>query len=162
MRAFLMAAGAALMLLSCGPRGGEQAAPDPAIETTTEAEGSSDVAWTPVDAALLSAPTSAFMAIEPSEMGVIASDTVEQAIEPLTSAELGGEGGALHVSVRQDGDNQIADIVRTDVADDSIQAAHVRLEFIPAPEGWFPVNAWRRQQCRRGAHAGSWSATPCP
>lgn len=160
MRAMILAACAALALISCSPQG-EQAAPEPSIETQ-EAEGSSAAAFPAVDAALLAAPASDFTPIEPSEIGVMAAEEVAQAIEPLTSVELGGEGGAVHVSIRTEGANQFADVVRTELPDDSIAAAHVRLEFMPSPEGWFPVNAWRRQQCRRGAGAGAWSASPCP
>lgn len=160
MRTFILAASAALALAACGPTG-EQAAPEPSIETQ-EAEGSSAASFTPVDPALLAAPASDFAPIEPSEIGVMAAEEVHQAIEPLTSVELGGEGGAVNVSIRTEGANQFADVVRTDLPDDSIAAAHVRLEFMPSPEGWFPVNAWRRQQCRRGPSAGAWSASLCP
>lgn len=157
---FLRAAMAALALSSCNQAGEQPPAETPIA--AQEAEGSSAASFAPVDAALLAAPSEAFMAIEPSEIGVMASETVEQAIEPLTSVELGGEGGAVHVSVRDEGANKFADVVRTELADDSIAAAHVRLEFMPSPEGWFPVNAWRRWQCRRGPETGAWSASPCP
>jgi len=56
----------------------------------------------------------------------------------------------------------IADVIRSGLVDDSVRADHVRVEFRREPEGWFPTNAFRREQCRRGPDAGRWSAAPCP
>lgn len=159
MRGWAFALAAGVLLAACG-QSGEQEPPAPTIETTTADAPSTQASWPPVDAALVALPNSDFAPIEPSEVGIIAAPDIAQAIEPLTSAEFGE--GAVQVSIKTEGENATADIVRADIPDDSISAAHVRIEFIQSPEGWFPANAFRRTQCRRGANAGAWSKDPCP
>lgn len=115
----------------------------------------------PVDAELLGAPNDAFTAIEPSEVGVFGAPTVAEALEPLFGPE-GSEGATVYLSVREQGDNTIADIVRSGLMDDSVSAGHVRIEFRREPDGWYPTNAYRRAQCVRGALAGQWTTELCP
>lgn len=114
-----------------------------------------------VDAALLAAPNDSFTAIEPSEVGVFGAPTVREALEPLFGPEM-TEGANVHLTVRENGDTAVADIVRSGLADDSVSAGHVRIEFRREPDGWFPVNAYRRTQCARGAEAGQWTTGACP
>jgi hypothetical protein len=155
---------AALLFASCSPPASE--AP-PAPETPEAAPRAVEPypAATPgtpeVDGALLSAPDSAFTAIEPSEVGVQGGPNVREALASLLSTDA-TEGGELHLSTRVAPDSTIADIVRTGLADDSVAAAHVRIEFRRETEGWYPTNAYRRQLCRRGPNANQWSASPCP
>lgn len=115
-----------------------------------------------VDEALLQAPNSAFVAIEPTEIGIIGAPDIREAIAPLISVEALSEGEAVQLSVRESGDDATADVVRSGLADDSVGAGHVRIEFRREPEGWFPTNAYRRHQCRRGAQAGAWTTEACP
>jgi hypothetical protein len=115
----------------------------------------------PVDAALLAAPNSAFTAFEPSEVGVFGAPDVMQALDPLLGPEV-VEGSTVHLSVRETGDEAIADIVRSGLQDDSVSAGHVRIEFRREAEGWYPTNAYRRSQCSRGGEAGQWTSGVCP
>lgn len=152
--------GALALLAACGQSTTQTAEP-PADLTETPAIERAGVNAPPVDPVLLAAPTSAFTAVEPSEVGVAGAETIAAAIEPLASPET-AEGADLSVSVKEEGDNATADVVRTGLADDSIGAAHVRIEFIRSQEGWYPTNAYRRWQCRRGPDPNAWSATLCP
>lgn len=115
----------------------------------------------PVDASLLGAPNDAFTAIEPSEVGVFGAPAVMEALEPLLGPEV-MEGADVSLSVRENGDQAIADVVRTGLQDDSVSGGHVRIEFHREADGWFPVNAYRRTQCARGGEAGQWTAGLCP
>lgn len=115
----------------------------------------------PVDASLLGAPNSAFTAIEPSEVGVFGAPAVMEALEPLLGPEV-IEGSNVSLSVRENGDDAVADIVRTGLQDDSVSGGHVRIEFHREADGWMPVNAYRRTQCARGGEAGQWTAGLCP
>lgn len=115
----------------------------------------------PVDAALLGAPNDLFTAIEPSEVGVFGAPDVMEALDPLLGPEM-TEGENVHLTVREEGDTAIADIVRTGLADDSVSAGHVRVEFRREPDGWYPTNAYRRNQCARGATPGEWTTGLCP
>lgn len=126
---------------------------------SADAEPQLDAQAVPAD--LVAAPNTDFTAFEPSEVDIRAAEHVVTAIEPLLSSEL-GQGESLQASVHSSGANRIADVVRSGLADDSVAAAHVRVEFMPSPEGWFPINAYRRFQCRRGPNAGAWSPGPCP
>lgn len=138
-----------------------------------EAQGSAPVADTPeisepvraelppVDAALLAAPNDAFTAIEPSEVGVSASTSVMDALEPLLGPEV-VEGSDVSLTVRENGADAVADIVRTGVQDDSVSGGHVRIEFRHEADGWYPTNAFRRTQCARGGEAGQWTTGLCP
>ncbi|HRK63111.1 MAG TPA: hypothetical protein PLN53_01895 [Terricaulis sp.] len=112
--------------------------------------------------ALLAAPITGFMAIEPSEVQVFPADTVARSLELLIPPEAFEEDAAVSVSVREDGETVWADIVRENIPDDSIAAGHIRVEFRREPEGWFPTNAYQRWLCRRGAVANQWSSAPCP
>lgn len=151
----------ALGLAACGqpqaPTAGEYA--ETPVEDVTDY---TPAPLPPVEAALLAAATSEFTAIEPSEVGVQAAASVEEALAPLLSPESAEEGASLQYSVRESGDDVIADIVRTNIPDDSVAAGHVRIEFRREPEGWFPTNAYRRSQCRRGDAAGQWTTGLCP
>jgi hypothetical protein len=115
----------------------------------------------PVDPSLLAAPNAAFTAFEPSEVGLIGAPDVMQALDPLLGPEV-TEGSNVHLSVRENGDEAIADIVRTGFLDDSVSAGHVRIEFRREADGWYPTNAYRRSQCARGGEAGQWTAGLCP
>lgn len=115
----------------------------------------------PVDASLLGAPNDLFTAIEPSEVGVFAAPNVLDALDPLLGPEM-TEGANVHLTVREEGDAAIADIVRTGLADDSVAAGHVRIEFRREPDGWYPTNAYRRMQCARGGTPGEWTTGLCP
>lgn len=161
MKRGIVIAAAALLLAACGQSNTGTTAPGELTEAPGALEESAAIQAPPVDAVLLAAPTSAFTAVEPSEVGISAAETIAQAIEPLASPET-AEGADLHVSVKEEGDNATADIVRAGLADDAIGSAHVRIEFIRSPEGWYPTNAYRRCQCRRAADPAAWSASPCP
>lgn len=115
----------------------------------------------PVDASLLGAPNDAFTAIEPSEVGVFGAPAVMEALEPLLGPEV-MEGADVSLTVRENGDTAVADVVRTGLQDDSVSGGHVRIEFHREADGWFPVNAYRRTQCARGGEAGQWTAGLCP
>jgi hypothetical protein len=163
-RALLLTMFAATCLAACNP------AQPPADETGgvlageegADAQDEARPELPPVDAALLEAPNTDFVAIEPTEMGVIGSPDIREALGPLVSAETLGEGEVVQLSVRETGETAVADIVRTGLADDAVSGGHVRIEFHREEDGWFPTNAYRRQQCRRGASAGAWTTAPCP
>jgi hypothetical protein len=133
----------------------------PTVESAPEVSAPVRAELPPVDASLLGAPNDAFTAIEPSEVGVFGAPDVMQAIDPLLSAEV-TEGANVHLTVRETGDEAIADIVRTGLEDDSVSGGHVRIEFRREPDGWYPTNAYRRTQCARGGEAGQWIAGLCP
>lgn len=162
---WIIAAGA-LALAACGQSG--QPVDDsgsPASDASRSAPAPEDDALTPlpeVEQALLDAPSSAFVAIEPTELGVIAAPTVMEAIAPLIGLEAYEEGASVHLSVRESGDAAVADIVRSNIPDDAVQAGQIRIEFRREPEGWFPTNAYRRTMCRRGDEAGQWTTELCP
>lgn len=162
MRACIMAGIAAFALAACGqPQQSEEAPPAPIEDTIAEEEALAPLPE--VEAPLLAAPASEFVAIEPSELGVFGASTVQEAIDPLVgSPEAEQEGASLSVSIRESGETATADIVRANLPDDSVSAGHVRIEFRREPEGWFPVNAYRRSQCRRGESAGQWTSGLCP
>lgn len=161
-----MVLGVALALAACGQPQTEQSGGDtpPAADYASpdEVEGAEPAEIEEVNAVLLAAPNTDFSAIEPSEVGVFAAPTVMQALEPLIGPQAFEGDAALSVSVRTDGEHQVADIVRENIPDDSVAAGHVRIEFRQEPEGWFPTNAYRRSMCRRGPSANQWSAEVCP
>lgn len=159
-----VAGAAAFALFGCGQpqqqqSGGETGAP-PLEEEIVAEEAPADLP--PVDPDLVAAPASGFTAIEPSEIGVFAAPTVMAALEPVIGPEAHQEGSTLALTVRQEGDAAVADIVRYGMADDSVSAGHLRVEFRREPEGWYPTNAYRRSQCARGGLAGQWTAELCP
>ncbi|MGE0595485.1 MAG: hypothetical protein AB7P07_03925 [Hyphomonadaceae bacterium] len=160
-RAVLIAAIA--LMASCGPRQGE-APPSPSEEVEIESVEQTPALPAPpaVDPALLAAANDAFTPIEPTEVGVHPAPTIQEALAGLLSPEADVEGGEVFLSTRESGEIAVADIVRTGLADDSVGASHLRFEFRREPEGWFPTNAYRRTQCRRGENAGQWSASLCP
>jgi len=86
---------------------------------------------------------------------------VAQALAPLLGPEVSASSSAS-LSVRETGDDAIADLVRSGLADDSVAAGHVRIEFRREPDGWYPTNAYRRSQCARGGQAGQWTTGLCP
>lgn len=131
------------------------------VETPSEVVDAPRAELPPVDSSLVGAPNSAFTAIEPSEVGVFGATAVAEALEPLLGPEV-VEASHVSLSVREEGDNAVADIVRTGLQDDSVSGGHIRIEFRREPDGWFPVNAYRRTQCARGGQEGQWTAGLCP
>ncbi|HYD85847.1 MAG TPA: hypothetical protein VEA80_00065 [Vitreimonas sp.] len=160
----LAALAMALTLAACG-QGQPSDQDDGSAITAPEDEGVPGEAQReelpPVDASLLGAPNDLFTAIEPSEVGVFGAPSVMEALDPLLGPEV-TEGSSVHLTVREEGDGAIADIVRTGLADDSVSAGHVRVEFRREPDGWYPTNAYRRMQCARGATPGEWTTGLCP
>jgi hypothetical protein len=149
-------------LAACNPQPAEREAEgSTAPVETPEITEPTQAATPPVEASLLGAPNDAFTAIEPSEVGVFGAPAVMEALEPLLGPEV-MEGAEVSLSVREEGDQAIADIVRTGLQDDSVSGGHVRIEFRRETDGWFPVNAYRRTQCARGGEAGQWTAGLCP
>jgi hypothetical protein len=145
---------------------GQQQAPEPESDAVTTPPLEESVAEAlpqlpEVDPELLAAPNSGFTAIEPSEVGVFGAPTVMEALAPLLGPEV-TEGSSVSLSVRETGDEAVADLVRSGLADDAVAAGHVRIEFRREPDGWFPVNAYRRSQCARGGQAGQWTTGLCP
>ena len=114
-----------------------------------------------VDPVLLAALNTDFTSIEPSEVGVSGAPTVLEALGPLLGPEV-TEGANVSLSVRETGNDAVADLVRSGLADDSVSAGHVRIEFRREPDGWYPTNAYRRSQCARGGAAGQWTTGLCP
>lgn len=164
-RSHLMVVAAALALAACGQQSQNgQEVPSSQVDDSAIDEGAEEFVPLPqVDAALLNAPASAFLAIEPTELDVVGAPTIEAAIEPLVgSPEAHEEGASVSLTVRESGDTATADIVRADIPDDSVAAGHVRVEFRREPEGWFPTNAYRRSLCRRGELANQWTSGACP
>ena len=152
-----------IALVACNQ---QQAQPEaegsaPPVESTPEIDRPARAELPPVDASLLGAPNDAFTAIEPSEVGVFGAPNVMQALDPLLGPEV-TEGAHVQLTVRETGDEAIADIVRTGLEDDSVSGGHVRVEFRREPDGWYPTNAYRRTQCARGGEAGQWIAGLCP
>lgn len=156
-----VAALALLALAACnqqGPSGpSEPAGSEPVNEAETQAPQ-----LPPVDAALISAPNSTFTAFEPSEAGIEGAATVHEALGPIVSPEGVSEGEQLHLTVTEQGDTAVADIVRINRSDDAVVSGHVRVEFRREPEGWYPTNAYRRAMCRRGPRANQWTTEACP
>lgn len=164
MRGLILAAAAAFALAACGQQ--QQKADEPGGIAPLEDVIAEEEALAPlpeVDAPLLAAPASEFVALEPSELGVFGARTVQEAIDPLVgSPEAETEGASLSLSIRESGETATADIVRANLPDDSVSAGHVRIEFHREPEGWMPTNAYRRSLCRRGETAGQWTSGLCP
>lgn len=160
---YLGACALAFALLGCGQPQQQEASSDvapPLAEDELSEVSPADLP--PVDPALVAAPASTFTAIEPSEIGVFGAPTVMAALESVIGPEAYQEGSSLSLTVREEGDNAIADVVRSGMMDDSVTAGHLRIEFRREPEGWFPTNAYRRSQCARGATAGQWTTELCP
>lgn len=155
---------AAIGLLACGQPQREDEPAQPAASSQVQSFPTDDreaEVLAAVPAELLATANAAFTAIEPSEVGIFAAPTIEQALAPLLSPEAHEEGASVQLTVREIEGAQVADIVRSDIPDDSIAAGHIRIEFRQEPEGWFPTNAYRRVMCRRGAHASQWTAGAC-
>jgi hypothetical protein len=152
----------ALAVAACGQ---QQAPQQDAGEISTPSDEMTDVDALPqlpeVDATLLAAPNTDFTAIEPSEVGVFGAPTVLEALAPLLGPEV-TEGADVSLSVRETGEEAVADLVRAGLADDSVAAGHVRIEFRREADGWYPTNAYRRSQCARGGQAGQWTTGLCP
>lgn len=111
---------------------------------------------------VFAAPNGEFEAVEPTVFGIIGAPTVWDALSPLgQSFEPEGADPALTVRIRVSGNDQIAEILRTDLADDAIDSEHIRIEFRREPEGWYPTNAYLRHTCRRG-DPEVWTRAPCP
>jgi hypothetical protein len=154
-------AAALLALVACGQ---QQPTDQPTTEIDApveETDAAQHVTLPPVDAALVGVPSSEFTAIEPTEIGIAAAPTVMEALEPLLGPEM-SEGSSLSLTITAQQNDAIADVVRAGMADDSVSAGHLRVEFRREPDGWFPTNAYRRSQCARGGQAGQWTAGLCP
>lgn len=110
------------------------------------------------------APNAEFEAVEPSIFGVFGSPTIWDGLAPLGRGSLESTEGSpgLSVNVRTEGEGFVADVLRTGLADDSVSAEHVRIEFRREVDGWYATNAYRRHQCARAADPEQWSTTPCP
>ena len=153
---------AALALVACG----QQQAPQ--TDTTATVAPMEEEAEAPapelpqVDPVLLAAPDTDFNAIEPSEVGVSAAPTVMDALAPLLGPELTEGADEVSLTVRENGDQATADLVRSGLQDDSVRAGHVRIVFHHEADGWHPTNAYRRSQCQRGGQAGQWTTGLCP
>lgn len=142
----------ALTLAACG----ESSAPPSAPPQVT-------APMQPVSSEVWNAPNSELEAVEPTIFQIVGAPTVWDALAPLGRAFEGGEGApTLTVHFRTEGDGQVADIVRTGLADDSLGSEHIRIEFRREPEGWYPTNAYRRHTCRRASDPQLWSSAPCP
>lgn len=153
---------ALIALAACGQQQPPAEQGDYGGEITEEENGVAPRAsLPPVDPALVAAPSSAFTPIEPTEVGVVGAPSVMEALEPLLGPEM-TEGAQVHLTVTAQRDDAVADIVRAGMADDSVSAGHVRIEFRREPDGWYPTNAYRRSQCARGAEAGQWISGLCP
>ena len=150
-----------LALAACG----QQQAPPQDQGSAASPDALPDAADLPplpeVDPTLLAAANSDFTAIEPSEVGVFGAPTVLDALAPLLGPEV-TEGANVSLSVRENGDQAVADLVQAGMMDDSVSAGHVRVEFRREADGWFPTNAYRRSQCARGAAPGQWTTGLCP
>lgn len=160
----LFAGAAALFVFGCGQPQQQQESGSPSAPPLEEEVAAENIPadLPPVDPILVAAPSNGFTAIEPSEVGVFGAPTVMAALEPIIGPEAYEEGTSLSLSVHEEGDNAVADVVRMGMADDSVSAGHLRVEFRREPEGWFPTNAYRRSQCRRGPLAGQWTTELCP
>jgi hypothetical protein len=108
------------------------------------------------------AADTAFEPIEPTVVGVIAAPTVWQALAPLYTEPAREGDHRMSVRIARRGDGIVADVLRLGLPDDSVAAEQVRIEFREEPEGWFPTNAWRRIQCRRGERDEEWTLGLCP
>jgi hypothetical protein len=165
-RAHWIVIAAAFALAACGQQSqqGQETGPSAQIEDGAVDDGAEELPPLPqVDGALLEVPSSSFVAIEPTELGVVGAPSVEEAIAPLVgSPETHEEGASVSLTIREAGDTATADVVRANIPDDSVSAGHVRIEFRREPEGWFPTNAYRRSLCRRGELAGQWTSGLCP
>lgn len=164
---FVVAALASLALAGCDRQSAQTPQDSPAspaddVLAPVEPSTSDPDELPEVDPSLLNAPSAEFMAIEPSEVGIFAAPEIAEALEPLLAAGAHEEVGSVHFTVRSDGDIAVADVVRVNIPDDSVAGGHVRVEFRREPEGWFPTNAYRRTQCRRGDLAGQWTSALCP
>jgi hypothetical protein len=112
---------------------------------------------------VFAAPNEEFEPVEPTVFSIIGAPTVWDALAPLgQSFEPEGADPALTVRIRVSGDDQIADVLRTSLADDAINSEHIRIEFRREPEGWYATNAYVRQKCRRGPDPEIWTRAPCP
>ena len=153
----------ALALAACGQQQSQSPGESGAVVTPEESAGatSAETQLPPVDPALVAAPSTDFTAVEPTELGIVGAPTVLQALDPLLGPEL-TEGASLHLTVTENGGAAIADVVRSGMADDSVSAGQVRIEFRREEDGWYPTNAYRRSQCARGALAGQWTKELCP
>lgn len=159
--------GAALAALAaCGqPQTGEEPIESGAVIVSpdgVEAGAEATAEIEPVDPLLLAAPNATFTAIEPTEVGVIGAPTIMDALGDLVAPGSFEGDAAVSLTIREEGDRAVADIVRENIPDDSVAAGHVRVEFRREAEGWFPDNAYRRWMCRRGPQANQWSSELCP
>jgi hypothetical protein len=153
---------AVLLLAACGQPAPQGSAPSETDSATPPLEAEVTPTLAQVDPSLLAAPAGSFTAVEPSELGVFGAPDVRDALGDLLAGAHESDTGTLTLTVREEGDTAVADVVRSEMPDDSVAAGHVRVEFRREPEGWFPTNAYRRFQCRRGSTPGQWTKELCP
>ena len=155
-----------LGLAACGQQQQSEAPSESGAITAPQehaAGGAGDaVQIEPADALLVAAPNEAFTAVEPSELGVTGAPTIMDALGDLVAPGSFEGDAAVSLTIREEGERAVADVVRENIPDDSVAAGHVRVEFRRESEGWFPENGYRRWMCRRGAHANQWSSELCP
>lgn len=104
-----------------------------------------------------------FVAVEPTTLGLIASPTIWQVLEPIASgipeSSEGNQDLAVYVGRTVSGYS--ADVITSNMLDDSVMARHVRLYLRKEPEGWFIINTLVRYQCYR-SDTHEWQTAPCP
>ena len=102
-----------------------------------------------------------YQPVSPAELQITAAPTIWQAMAPLGAVPESMEGRqALEFSIRQEGDAMIAVMTRLGLMDDAVSADEVRVEFQQDVDGWRPVEAYARRQCRRGPASG-WTTEQC-
>ena len=112
---------------------------------------------------VFAAPNEEFEPVEPTIFRIVGAPTVWDALAPLgRSFEPEGRDPTFTARIRVSGEDQIADILRTGLADDAVGTEHIRIEFRREPDGWYPTNAYERQKCRRGPSPDTWTRAPCP
>lgn len=153
-------------LAACGQQEPAEAPTEAGSVTTPHepAETSEDVAADieQADPLLVAASNDAFLAVEPTELGVTAAPSILDALGDLIAPGSFEGDAAVSLTIREEGDRAVADVVRENIPDDSVGAGHVRVEFRREAEGWLPENGYRRWMCRRGPQANQWSSELCP
>ena len=104
-----------------------------------------------------------FLAVEPTTLGLIASPTIWQVLEPIAGGTPESTEGnqSLKVYVRKSAGGYQADVIISGLMDDSLMARHVRLDLRKEPEGWFITNALVRYRCYR-SETPAWQTALCP
>ena len=78
-----------------------------------------------------------FLALEPTTLGLIASPTIWEVLEPVAGQTPQSTEGnqSLKVYVRKSDNGYKADVIESGLLDDSLKARHVRLDLRKEPEG---------------------------